>query len=97
MLKKEIPIQSSYEEVIIMIIFGVLGYLMEKFEYEPVPLIFAFILTPIIERSFRQSLTISHGDFLIFFKPPIALIFMIIGFILLALLIFPYIKKRGKI
>ena len=85
---------SSYEEVIIMIAFGVLGYLMRKFKYEPVPLIFAFILTPLIERAFRQSLTISHGDFSIFFRPPIALILMITSFILISLLILPFIKRR---
>jgi putative tricarboxylic transport membrane protein len=84
---------ANYEEVIIMIIFGVIGYLMRKFEYDPVPLVFAFILTPLLERSFRQSLAMSHGGFMIFLRPPIALVFMITAFILIALLIFPLIKK----
>lgn len=87
---------SSYEDVVIMVLFGVFGYLMRKFEYEPVPLIFAFILTPLIERAFRQSLTISHGGFLIFFRPPIALTFMITSFILTALLIIPFFKGRRE-
>lgn len=81
------------EEVIIMIIFGVIGYLMRKFDYEAVPLVFAFILTPIIERSFRQTLIISNGGFMIFFRPPIALVFMITALFLIVLLILPLIKK----
>jgi putative tricarboxylic transport membrane protein len=76
-----------------MIIFGVIGYLMRKFEYEPVPLVFAFILTPLLERAFRQSLAMSHEGFTIFLRPPIALVFMIIACILITLLILPLIKK----
>jgi putative tricarboxylic transport membrane protein len=84
---------SNYQDVIIMIAFGVIGYLMRKFEYEPVPLVFAFILTPLLERAFRQSLVMSDGGFILFFRPPIALVFMIIACILIALLILPLIKK----
>jgi TctA family transporter len=57
------------------------------------PLVFAFILTPLLERAFRQSLAMSHGGFMIFLRPPIALVFMITAFILIALLILPLIKK----
>jgi len=84
---------SNYQEIMIMIIFGVIGYLMRKFEYEPVPLVFAFILTPLLERAFRQSLAMSNGGFMIFLRPPIALVFMITAFILIALLVYPLIKK----
>jgi putative tricarboxylic transport membrane protein len=84
---------SNYQDVIIMIVFGVIGYLMRKFEYDPVPLVFAFILTPLLERAFRQSLAMSHEGFTIFLRPPIALVFMIIAFILIALSIIPLIKK----
>jgi len=87
---------SNYQEVIIMIIFGIIGYLMRKFEYEPVPLVFAFILTPLLERAFRQSLAMSHEGFMIFLRPPIALVFMITAFVLIALLIFPLMKKGAS-
>ncbi|MBI5605702.1 MAG: tripartite tricarboxylate transporter permease [Deltaproteobacteria bacterium] len=84
---------SNYQEIMIMTIFGVIGYLMRKFEYDPVPLVFAFILTPLLERAFRQSLAMSNGGFLIFLRPPIALVLMITAFILIALLVLPLIKK----
>ncbi len=85
---------SNAEDVIIMIIFGVLGYLMRKFEYEPVPLVFAFILTPLLERALRQSLVMSDGGFAIFLRPPIALGFMIVAFVLVVLLILPIVRNR---
>jgi len=84
---------GNYQDVIIMIFFGVFGYLVRKFEFEPAPLVFAFILTPLIERAFRQSLIFSHGSFWIFFRPPIALIFMITSIILFALMFLPFVKR----
>jgi len=85
---------ASTDDVVIMILFGVVGYLMRKFEYEPVPLVFAFILTPLLERGFRQSLVMSDGGFTIFLRPPIALAFMIVAFVLVALLLFPLVRNR---
>ena len=49
-------------EVLIMIIFGVVGYILRKFEYEEAPLVLAFILGPMIETNFRQSMIISSGQ-----------------------------------
>jgi putative tricarboxylic transport membrane protein len=63
---------NSFFDVGVMILFGVLGYLLKKFDYEPAPLILAFVLGPILEKSMRQSLKISGGDFGIFFSRPIS-------------------------
>jgi len=74
-----------------MIIFGVLGYFFRKLEFEPGPLILAFVLGSISERAFRQSLLMSKGAPWIFFTRPIscglmgillALIFMQVLFLL---------------
>lgn len=54
-----------------MIFFGVLGYIMRKTGFEAAPLIFAYIMCPILEEAFRQSLIISSGDLTIFLKRPI--------------------------
>ncbi|OGP65153.1 MAG: transporter [Deltaproteobacteria bacterium RBG_13_47_9] len=64
-------------DVAIMVIFGGIGYLLKYFRYEAPPLILALILGPIIEDSFRQSLTISEGSFSIFFTRPIAGVFLL--------------------
>ena len=46
-----------------MIAFGVLGYLMRKFGYEPAPLVLAFVLGPMMENNLRKALIISDGSF----------------------------------
>lgn len=59
----------NYMDVFVMIIFGILGYLMQKFDYEPGPLILAYVIGPLFEQSLRQSLMLSNGSLTIFFSP----------------------------
>ncbi|MGH7310634.1 MAG: tripartite tricarboxylate transporter permease, partial [Candidatus Rokuibacteriota bacterium] len=54
------------------VIFGVLGYLMRKLEFEPAPLVLAMILGPQLEASLRRALIYSRGDFMVFLERPIA-------------------------
>lgn len=71
-------------DVYVMIIFGIVGYLIKKFEYEPAPLIVAFIISPILELNLRQSLILSGGSFGIFLNKPISLgCLIIMGFLFL--------------
>lgn len=87
-------VNNNVEEVLIMIIFGGIGYLMRKFNYEAAPLIFALVLSPLFENALRQSLLMSQGSFAIFFTRPISLVFMGVGIILFVLPMFPLIKRR---
>jgi putative tricarboxylic transport membrane protein len=75
-------INNSVIEVVIMVIFGVVGYIMIKLEYEPAPLLLAFILGPLLETNFRQSLIMGQGSFLIFLKRPISAVAIIISLLL---------------
>ena len=59
-------------DVFVMVVFGVLGYLMRKFGYEPAPLVLAFVLGPMLENNLRKSLILSQGDFTIFVERPIS-------------------------
>ena len=72
------------------------GYLMKKFNYEPAPMILAFVLTPILERSLRQSLLMSSGSFTIFFTQPISLACLVLAAVLLVLALLPMIRKKRE-
>jgi putative tricarboxylic transport membrane protein len=61
--------------VIIMIIFGIVGYLFKKFDYEGAPLLLGFVLGPLLEVNLRQSLLLSIGSPSIFFTRPISAVF----------------------
>ena len=66
-------------DVFVMVVFGVLGYLMRKFGYEPAPLVLAFVLGPMLENNLRKSLILSHGDFTIFVERPISAVCIILA------------------
>ena len=54
-------IGNNTGDVIIMLIFGVVGYLMRKFRYDGAPLVLALVLGGELESSLRQSLMLSRG------------------------------------
>ena len=88
-------INNSLLDVLVMIVFGFVGYWMRKKKYEPTPLVMGLILSPIFENALRQSLVLHQGKVSIFFTRPISLVFMIIAMIILSLnLITGYLKAR---
>jgi putative tricarboxylic transport membrane protein len=89
-------INNSTFDVVIMIVFGVLGYLMRKYKYEGAPMVLAFVLGPMLENSLRQSLLLSDGSFMIFFTRPIAAGGMIIAILMLISGIIPQLRKKVK-
>ena len=89
-------INTTTDEVILMVLFGVIGYLMKKYGYEAAPMIMAMILSPLMENNLRQSLALSHGSFTIFFTRPISAVLMITAIALLILPNLPRLKRRKK-
>jgi putative tricarboxylic transport membrane protein len=89
-------VNNSWVEIIIMIIFGGIGYLMRKFGYEGAPLVLAFVLSPMLENAFRQALIMSGGSFDIFFTRPISLVLLLVTITLLLLPLIPGLKKIPK-
>ena len=89
-------VNNNIYEVIIMILFGIVGFLMKKFAYEGAPLILAFVLSPLLENALRQSLIMSGGDFSIFFIRPISLFLIVAAISLLVFPVFPGLRRRPK-
>jgi putative tricarboxylic transport membrane protein len=84
-------------DVGVMIIFGLIGYFLRKAQFPLAPLFLGFILGPMIEKSMRQALSISIGDFSIFFVKPISLFFLILTvLVFLAPHIGGLMKKKQK-
>ena len=79
-----------------MTAFGVLGYLMRKFDFEPAPFILAFILGPLLENALRQSLVISQGSFGIFLTRPISAACLGVAAALYLSMFVPSVKKKLK-
>jgi putative tricarboxylic transport membrane protein len=87
-------LDNTVADVIIMLVFGILGFLMKKFQYDGAPMILALVLGQKLETSLRRSLIMSQGDFSIFVTRPISLGFLIAAVLLL---IIPIITQRKRL
>jgi putative tricarboxylic transport membrane protein len=65
-------IRNSVFDMQLVIALGALGYLMKKLGLEPGPLVLAFVLGGLLEKSFRQSMRIFDGDLTGFAQRPIS-------------------------
>ena len=85
-------------DVLIMAIFGLLGYVCVKLECEPAPLILGFILGPLMEENLRRAMLLSRGDPFVFISPskPISLGFLIASLALLIIVSLPALRKKRE-
>jgi putative tricarboxylic transport membrane protein len=87
-------ISNSLFDVGLVIIFGVLGYYMQKFGFAVAPFLIAFLLAPIGETAARQALLISAGSLSIFFTKPISLGFFVITVLSVVGILYSHFRKR---
>ena len=66
-------VNLSTFELVIVLGFGVLGYVFRKLQYDIAPFVLAMIIGPTLEMAFRQSLMRSGGSFSIFWQSTIAM------------------------
>ncbi|MFC0273356.1 tripartite tricarboxylate transporter permease [Metabacillus herbersteinensis] len=82
--------RNSLFDVILLIVFSLVGYFMRKNGYPLAPLILGMILSPLLEQNFRRALLLSENNLLIFVSSPISITFVLLS---LSILILPRIRK----
>jgi len=85
---------NSIVDVWIMLIMGIAGYALRKFEFDPAPLVLGLVISPILEQSLRQSLIMSNGDYFIFFSRPISAGLLLVSIALLGMAATSFLTKR---
>lgn len=81
-------------DLLMLLLFGFIGFLMRLFSFPAPPFILAFILGGMMEQSLRQSLTISNGSLMVFLKDPIACTILILSLLSFVLPLFNQIRKK---
>ena len=71
--------RTSLSDIVVMLVFGIIGYVMRRFDFPLAAFIIAFILARSAEGSFRQSMLLSDAGIGIFLERPVALGFMLLG------------------
>ena len=89
-------VSNSSSFVSVMALFGVLGYVFVKFDFEPAPLLLGFVLGPMMEENLRRAMTISHGTPAVFFTRPLSLSLLVAALLLLVVTMVPSITKRPR-
>jgi putative tricarboxylic transport membrane protein len=89
-------INNSPSDVIIAGVFGLFGYWLAKHEFEPAPLVLAFVLGPLIEENLRRAMLLARGDATVFITRPISAVLLAIALGLLVLAVLPSIRKRRE-
>lgn len=84
-------LRSNMLDVVVAVIFGIVGYAMIVYDYSRIAVVIALILGPLAERSFLQSLMISKSGYMIFVSRPISLALAILTVLSLSL---PAIRSR---
>jgi putative tricarboxylic transport membrane protein len=69
-------VNSNEGEIVIMGIFGLIGYVLRKAKFDPAPLLLAIVLGDRMEVSLRRALTISNGDWWILVQGGMSKIFI---------------------
>lgn len=89
-------VNSSMFDVAVSVVFGIIGYLLKKYKYDPTPLVLAFVLGPIIESEFRRSMLMSGGSLDLFFSRPPSLGILIVLAAIIAFSVYGSVRSRRK-
>jgi putative tricarboxylic transport membrane protein len=84
-------VRQNPGDVVVTVIFGIIGYGMIRFRYPRVSMVIALVLGKLAEVSFHQTLMISGGSYLVFLSRPLSLVLLLLTLISLAL---PFVRKR---
>ena len=81
-------------ELMMLLGFGVLGYMLRRFGYPIAPVVIGLILGPLSEQQLRRALAISQGDPLVLIQSPLAISLYVIA--AAAVLVPLWFRLRGK-
>ena len=88
-------INNSMFDIGVMLVAGVVGYFMQKWEFPPSPIVLALIMGPMAESNFRRALALSGGSYDFLYTRPITAAFLAIALISLFYpVIRQYLEKR---
>ena len=90
-------LHQSVVDLLTLYIFGLLGFVMRRWDIPVAPSVIGLILGPLAETQFRRALSISQGDPSVFFTQPISASVLLLAALLLVVPLFLRRTGQGKI
>ena len=88
-------IRGEWFDVVLLCIFGIIGFLLKLWKFEPTPLLMSFVIATMAEEYYTRALIISRGNFYTFIENPISLFFLTLAIVCVFMSIF-YKKNKKK-
>jgi putative tricarboxylic transport membrane protein len=89
-------LNNSTFEVMMAAGFGLMGYGLMKFGFEPTPLLLGFVLGPLMEENLRRAMRYAQGDPVVFVERPLSAVLLAVAALLLAVVLLPAIRKKRE-
>jgi putative tricarboxylic transport membrane protein len=89
-------INNNPGDVMLTAFFGLAGYALHKFGFEPAPLLLGFVLGRLMEETFRQAMVLSRGSFMTFIDGPISGMLLALALLILAIAVLPTVRQRRE-
>ncbi len=90
-------INNNNWDIMLTVLFGLLGIIFAKLECEPAPLLLGFVLGPMMEENLRRALLLSRGDPTVFFTRPLSLVMLLMAGVLILLIVLPGFRKTREV
>src|SRR5690606_12819964 len=90
------PVRISFE-LVLLLTFGILGYLLRRFGYPIAPVAAGLIFGPLAEQQLRRALAIRQGDLGILVHSPIAIVLYVVAFIAVAVPLLMRLRGQGGV
>ena len=87
---------NEVNNLYVMLLGGLAGYFMNKYDYPTAPMLLSFVLTPTIEKNLYRSLMVSNGDLSIYWTRPITLALLIVTVVLMVAPVVLKAVRKGK-
>jgi putative tricarboxylic transport membrane protein len=88
-------VNSSYVDLYVLALFGILGFILRDLGYSPAPLVLALVIGPMMENALRSSLMINQGAIApMIFRPISGTLYLISAIVLFVPPILRLIKQQ---
>ncbi len=89
-------VNNNSFDVLITVLFGVLGMMFLRFGCEAAPLLLGFILGPMMEENLRRAMLLSRGDPSVFLTRPLSLTMLLMALAMIVIISLPAISKKRE-
>ena len=89
-------VNNNSFDVLITVLFGVLGIMFLRFGCEAAPLLLGFILGPMMEENLRRAMLLSRGDPTVFLTRPLSLVMLLMALAMIVVISLPAISKKRE-